>query len=131
MERRSVKIILLVVVLAFTLYADTRLRPYLFHHHVKPEIIANTLPNFLAVLIFSLIFSIIREKQAKGSPLQVSLMATIAMVLYEFAQFWMPERTFDWDDVLVSVVAGIFSYLLLSAIHKFSKNNEMTTSLIQ
>ncbi|PYF74973.1 hypothetical protein B0O44_103419 [Pedobacter nutrimenti] len=116
MNRRSLKIIGLVLILAFTAYEELSLRPYLLKHKVQPEFIGGSLPNFLAVLIVAFLFSVLKDGTVKGSALRVSIQGTAAMVLYEVAQLWMPQRTFDWLDIAASLLAGLVSFFLLSII---------------
>eukprot|EP01133_Synstelium_polycarpum_P011839 gene11839-13801_t len=116
MNRRSLKIIGLVLILAFTAYEELSLRPYLLKHKVQPEFIGGSLPNFLAVLIVAFLFSVLKDGTAKGSALRVSIQGTAAMVLYEVVQLWMPQRTFDWLDIAASLLAGLVSFFLLSII---------------
>ncbi|PTS92051.1 hypothetical protein DBR11_27700, partial [Pedobacter sp. HMWF019] len=57
-------------------------------------------------------------------PLNPALKATISMVLYEFAQFLIPGRTFDIQDIAASILGGILSYLFLLLIFKHCKSEK-------
>ncbi|WP_369974468.1 VanZ family protein [Pedobacter sp. HMWF019] len=46
------------------------------------------------------------------------------MVLYEFAQFLIPGRTFDIQDIAASILGGILSYLFLLLIFKHCKSEK-------
>ena len=114
--RKKVQLLFFVVILIFTAYEELSLRRYLYKHAVQPSFIADALPNFLAVLLLSFIFTIASNEVRKTSALKSATKAFIAMSLYEFAQIWIPGRTFDVQDIVASFLAAIFSYVLLKII---------------
>ncbi len=96
-------------------------RAFLFRTWGKHSIIAGSLPNFVAVILIALASKVIKGDKPGNSPLKMSLMAVLAMVFYEGAQLFIQGRTFDWFDVLASVLGGVFVYLLLSLIESYAK----------
>jgi VanZ family protein len=114
--RKKIHLLIFTIILIFTAYEELSLRAYLYKHAIHPFFIADALPNFLAVLLLSFIFTIASTGQHKTSALKSSTQAFIAMSLYEFAQIWIPGRTFDIQDIIASLLAAIFSYVLLKMI---------------
>lgn len=116
MNKRSVYIILLIIILAFTLFEELKLRSYLFRHHMN--ILADSLPNFLAVVILFLGYAVIKFPLDKRKSINVITSFVIGLSLYEVCQIWMPQRTFDIKDVIASVLGGAFSYLIFYMVSK-------------
>jgi hypothetical protein len=117
MSRRSLYFTILALLLLFTLYEELSLRPYLFKHHITTLYLADSLPNFLAVVILSFGYmAIILPPDNKVLHFIISIV--IGLSLYELAQIWMPQRIFDIKDIIASVMGGGFSYLVIYAINK-------------
>jgi len=102
--------ILLILVLAFTIYEELHLRRYLYARH--ETLLAGSLPNFLAVVIFSLAYMAIRSPADKKV---VGAIGAIVMGLwlYEVLQLWMPHMVFDVGDMIASAVGGAVSFILI------------------
>lgn len=126
MNKRSVYIILLSIVLLFTLYEELKLRPYLLKHHITAFYIADSLPNFLAVVIFFLGYMVIRFPVDEQKIVSLIFAFVAGLTLYEVFQLWMPGRTFDLKDVIASVLGGVFCYLVSRIVNKFSKTTRKT-----
>ncbi|WP_316762237.1 hypothetical protein [Pedobacter aquatilis] len=88
-------------------------RNFLFRRYGYDSIFVGCFPNFIAVVLLSLIFNLVKGEKKDGTPLKVSLMATAAMVFYEFVQPFIQERTFDWLDIAASFAGGLFIYFIL------------------
>jgi len=113
---------LLVPVLLFTLYEELSLRPYLFKHHITTLYLADSLPNFLAVVIISFGSMAIKLPPTKKVP-NVIISVVAGITLYEFVQLWMPHMVFDIKDIIASVLGGGFSYLAIYTITKIYPKN--------
>jgi hypothetical protein len=87
-------------------------RAYLYNTLGHNSIIAGSIPNFVAVVLISLIYAVIKN----DSPIKTSAMACLIMVLYEFAQPIIQGRTFDLFDIAASLIGGIFVFCLLSIV---------------
>ena len=107
-------LILLALVLIFTLYEELHLRRWLFHHFGHDSVVAGSLPNFLAVLVFSVAYTVIKPPANARTILGTITTVVIGLVLYEIAQIWMPHRTFDWNDIAATVLGGIFAWMVLA-----------------
>ena len=116
MNRRTILFIALVIILAFTLYEELSLRRYLFKQH--SYILAGSLPNFLAALLMSITYQLIKPS-AENKAIFRSIIAIVSgLILYEIAQLFMPNMVFDFGDVIASILGGSFAYLLIYFINK-------------
>ena len=120
MNRRLVYIISLIIILAFTFFEELKLRPYLLKNHITKFGIADSLPNFLAPVIFIFAFIVLFNPKENKRVLRMSITAVIGLTLYEFVQVFMPERTFDIKDIIASIMGGLFSYYLYKLLNKIS-----------
>jgi hypothetical protein len=90
MNKRSIYIILLSVMLLFTLYEELKLRPYLLKHHITAFYIADSLPNFLAVVVSFLGYMVIRFPGDERKVVSLIFALVAGVTLYEVCQLWMP-----------------------------------------
>lgn len=88
-------------------------RTLLFQRFGSDSIIVGSLPNFTAVVLMSLIYNLVKRGKRDNSPLKMSIMGTGTMVFYELIQTFIQGRTFDWFDILASVIGGVFVYIIL------------------
>lgn len=121
-SKKAVTLIALSIVSIFATAMELGFRAFLFKEFGTHSIIAGALPNFIAVLLISLIFKVIKGEKVDATPLKVSLMGTVVMIFYEFAQTFIPGRTFDWLDIAASIIGGLFAFLLLSGIDCYINN---------
>jgi hypothetical protein len=105
---------LLALTLLFTLYEELHLRRWLFHHFGRNSVVAGSLPNFLAVLVFSLAYTVIKPPQGSRQIIQTIATVVIGLTLYEIAQIWMPHRTFDWNDIAATLLGGLVAWILIA-----------------
>ena len=117
MSQRILYIIILLSVLTFTLYEELSLRRYLLKHHITTLYLADSLPNFLAVVILSFAYMSIKLPPT-NKVLHIILSIVAGLSLYELAQIWMPHMVFDIKDIIASVLGGGFSYLVIFIITK-------------
>jgi hypothetical protein len=106
--------VLLALTLLFTLYEELHLRRWLFHRFGRDSVVAGSLPNFLAVLVFSVAFTVIKPSEREGGIIRTVIAIVLGLVIYEIAQIWMPHRTFDWNDIAATLLGGIFSWVVLA-----------------
>ena len=67
------------------------------------ELQLDNAPNFLAVFVLIAIYLFFSKKV---TVVEISGVAA-ALVIYEFLQFFIPERTFDFLDIAATVAAAI------------------------
>lgn len=119
--KKSLSIIYLAVVACVTVAMQLGYRAFLFKKYGTDSILVGCLPNFITVVLISLIFNLIKINKKDTTPLKMSIMGTVAMVFYEFIQTFIQGRTFDWFDIFASLTGGLFVYIILSIIHLRSK----------
>ncbi len=109
MRQRSIYILALMLVGGITVYEELYLRKILFARHFT--VLAGSLPNFLAVVIFSIGYMAVRpQDSAKARSVIWSIV--VGLILYELAQLWIPDMIFDFKDVAATILGGVFSYIL-------------------
>ena len=118
MNRRLLYILFLIIILAFTLFEELKLRPYLFKNHITKFGLADSLPNFLASLIFIFAAMVLFQPQENIKVLRISISTVIGLVLYEFFQLFMDKQVFDIKDIIASIMGGLFAYFLIIIINR-------------
>jgi VanZ family protein len=116
MTRKQVHLLLLFLIVAFILTMELGFRSYLFKQGGALATIAGSLPNFVAVIFFSVVFVLRKDGEKGSTTFKMVALAVVAMVLYELVQPWLPGRVFDLFDIAASILAGICIYLLLLAV---------------
>ncbi len=119
MNRKLIYALILSLILIFTLYEELSLRRYLFQH--QDYILAGSLPNFLAPLILSFAFVIIKDLNDSKSIIRAIAGIVAGLILYEFVQLMMPHMVFDVKDIIASILGGLLAYLLIRLINSFVK----------
>jgi len=102
------------------LYEELYLRSYLFRNHIKPEFIAGSLPNFIASLIFCFGLTIIKLPVLSKDVLKMVTAIVAGLILYEFAQLFIPGMVFDIMDIAASVIGGLLAYFVILWVNKFA-----------
>ena len=126
MKRHNILIILFVGFLIFAFFWQVLIRLYLLKNNISTFYLAETLPNFLAVVLFTFgAMTLLRYKE-NSKLFKLSTEFTASMVAYEFLQLIIPGRTFDVNDIIASVIGGVFSYIVLILINKIFTSNNMS-----
>lgn len=71
-------------------------------------------PNAISVVICSALIGAVYARHRNTDVLGV----TIGLIVYEMLQCWIPERTFDWLDIMGSIISMV---LYLTAYHLMFK----------
>ena len=82
MSRKLIYALILSLILIFTLCEELSLRRYLFQHH--DYILAGSLPNFLAPLILSFGYILIKNPNDNRSVIRAISGFVAGLILYEF-----------------------------------------------
>ena len=98
-------------------------RPYIYTHGLNDFGIADTMGNHLGAV--TLVFFILAVMNAtRQEALIVIATVTIGYVGYEFVQQFLPGSVVDPKDMVASIVGGILSFLLFSAIYQLTGKEE-------
>jgi hypothetical protein len=116
MKKRFIYTLILALVVLFTAYEELSLRRYLFKTH-KALFIADSLPNFLAAILFVFAYMALKNPGSNREILKSIIVIVSGLVLYEFAQIWMPHMVFDVKDIVASVLGGAISYAVIFLIN--------------
>lgn len=96
--------------LAGTAVEELRLRPYLFRHHITRWGLADSLPNFLAPLLFVGLYVTVWQKHTRPEVARACASAAAGLVLYECAQYFMPDRVFDLKDLVATLLGTLVAW---------------------
>jgi hypothetical protein len=124
--KKKLLIIYLTIVFAFEVVMVLGFRSILFEKFGNNSIVVGCLPNFLAVILISLIFNLIKLSNKDATPIKISLLGTITMTFYEFTQVFIEGRTFDYMDVFASILGGLCVYMLLLVTTHLSNKNSLS-----
>lgn len=116
MRKKSVYVLLLLVVLAFSLFMALGFRLFLYKQLGQSSVIAGSLPNFVAVLLLALLYMLVKGNRPDSTPLKLTVMASGTMIFYELVQPLIPGRVFDFSDIIASIIGGLFTYAVFSTI---------------
>lgn len=108
-------------------------REFVYTNGIADFGLADCLPNFLYVLHLSItvVWLTQRIPRLAKAASRVSSIASVTLgtILYEMDQIGQPGRTFDWKDILASLLAGILAYLIWGRVGTTSgvQNNPAQT----
>lgn len=118
-RRKTVYLVSLITVSIFAISLKLVFRSYLYRECGSCSVIAGSIPNFVAVIFFSLVYKISKDGKPDASPIKMSLMGTGIMIFYEFIQLLIQGRTFDWLDILASILGGLSVFIFLFIIDRY------------
>jgi hypothetical protein len=109
----------LVAVAAFALTEIGRdiYRPYVYGHNVNDFGIADTMGNHLGTVAI-VFFTLAVSHAGRRDGLVMMAVIVPGLVLYELVQGLMRDSTFDWRDVVATLIGGAISILIYLAIHR-------------
>lgn len=116
-------LILLIITIAFTAYMELGFRATLYQDFGAESIFVGSLPNFVAVVLITMIYINLIDGRKGASSFKSTAMAVIAMVVYELAQPLIPGRVFDVKDILASLIGGVFVYGILAIVDYYFTPN--------
>lgn len=74
--------------------------------------LAGVLPNLVCAALIPLAPFLSRRPLRVRDFLGMTLFGAVGLCLYEFAQVWMPRRTFDWGDVWATAAGALMALAL-------------------
>jgi VanZ family protein len=111
-------IILFLGVLLFTYFWEVGIRPHLLKNSISSFYLLESFPNFLSIVILSFGAMALFAPKEDIAILKLTLSLTCGVILYEIYQMMMPERVFDYKDIIASILGFVFSYLILYLINR-------------
>lgn len=98
-------------------------RPYIYKNDIFDFFIADTAPNFFPVLVF-VFFK--KFKDISINTYLVSSGAFIGLTLYEFfIQQYIYNSTFDWNDIIASLIASFLAVIICFLIEKKQRTENL------
>ncbi len=73
-------------------------------------------PNFFPIIAMQ-IFYFVENKYNSRKFVRWCISVSGFVIGYEIIQIFMPNRTFDWKDILATILATIIGYIVLKIIH--------------
>ncbi len=112
-KRRWVYLLLCVLCAGIGWLLSFAYRPYVYAHHINDWHLADSIGNIVAVPAVAFLFYAM-QKTIRQTKLAVLIMDFFAWCLYEVVF----SMTFDWWDILASLLMCFIMYPLLSSLEK-------------
>ena len=95
-------------------------RDYIYNNNLYDFHIADTAPNFFAILMFIFLN---KWENNNNSNIKLAISSFFGLTIYEFfIQQHIYNATIDYLDVLASFVAAILAYFICQKINRLDKN---------
>lgn len=115
MKKKSLYYKMFFIFLLLTTFMSTIYRNYIYVNNINDYGLADIFPNIGAVITASFLFMAREKYKEYKDELIVMLGAVIGFIVYEFIQINLPISTFDWKDIIGTIVGGFITFI----IHKF------------
>ncbi len=93
-------------------------RPYIYRNNLNDLGFADTVGNTFGTitLIFFILSLVIKDNFRKEYLFIPGLVGIL--IIYELFQELLPGSSFDWKDVIATIMAGVFSFLIHRSISR-------------
>ncbi len=118
LNRHTPFIILFFAILVFTYFWEKSLRPQLLSDNNSSFYLLESFPNFLSIVILSFGAMALFSPKENLAIFKLTFSLTCGVILYEIYQMMMPERVFDYKDIIASILGFVFSYLIIYLINR-------------
>lgn len=108
---RTAAAVVLYLVAGLGALACKMIRGGITENDLVPVWIFGVMPNFLPAGFLPMLLFITRRVLRAADFFSLVGAMLLALCAYEFAQIWMPKRTFDWADIAASVAGSSFGCL--------------------
>jgi len=126
-NRRAYFAIIIIASFLIATLIKLYLRPYYFGNDHFSKLLLGSLPNFFYVLGFSFIYPLFKGLISFKQHVIAVFFITLGTIAYEIEQLWT-ERTFDYTDIIASIIAAIISIVLYKKL--FSNRIEKSSNII-
>jgi uncharacterized membrane protein len=113
------------VFLFFTAVIGSMYRNYIYTNIINDYGLADVHTNIGAVVVASFLFMGYAKYTTYYDELRVILGTSLGFIIYEFIQITPLIGTFDWGDVLGTIVGGLLSVVIHWIVIRRSKATDM------
>ena len=118
LKRHLPFIILFTGTLLFTFFWEVSIRSHLLKSNNSSFYLAESFPNFLATVILSFGAMTLFAPKGNSAVFKLTFSLACGVLLYEVCQLIIPERVFDYKDIIASILGFICSYLIIYLINR-------------
>lgn len=87
-------------------------RNYIYTNNINDYGLADIYPNIRAVIIASFLFMAKAKYIEDKEEVTIILSVVLGFILYEFVQIKIPISTFDWKDIIGTIIGGIITFVI-------------------
>ena len=109
-------IILTIITITFE---NLSYRAFIAENNINDYGFSANSPNFFPIIAMQL-FYFIENKYNVRTFFKWCISVSGFVIAYEIIQTFMPNRTFDWKDILATILATIIGYIVLKKLHTTS-----------
>lgn len=103
------------------------LRPHYLGNNYFYKTLLGSLTNFFYVLGSTFIYPLFKNSISFKQYLNAVFFITLAAIVYEIDQLWTTTRTFDYLDIIATILAAILSVVIFKLLIKTSLRKPSST----
>lgn len=114
-------IILLVVVIIIHLVLDLLYRPMSYSKNINDFGLKDSFTQITSVIGISLLMVLLEKDNlttGRSGKVFLTLVPVVAMISYEFVQLLLPSLRFDIQDLIFTLVGGVFTWFIQGILGK-------------
>ncbi|WP_026947313.1 hypothetical protein [Algoriphagus marincola] len=114
-------IILLVAVVIIHLLLDLYYRPMAYSKNINDFGLKDSFTQISSVIGISLLMVLFEKEnftKGKSGRVFLTLVPVVAMISYEFVQLLLPPLRFDTQDLIFTLVGGVFTWFIQGVLGK-------------
>lgn len=114
-------IILLVAVVIIHLLLDLYYRPMAYSKNINDFGLKDSFTQISSVIGISLLMVLFEKEnftKGKSGRVFLTLVPVVAMISYEFVQLLLPPLRFDTQDLIFTLVGGVFTWFIQGFLGK-------------
>lgn len=114
---KSTRLVIIVIVFLMLI-----LVVFIYKFYLRPKGLRNDLmdciPNLFTALSLPLLYYLLRKKSKKINYLNYFSWSSLLLCFYEFSQLFDSNATFDWYDIMASILGSTISTYLLYRLNE-------------
>ena len=111
-------IILFLLMLLFTYFWEVSFRPNLLKSNNSSFYLVESFPNFLSIVILSFGAMALFAPKENLAVFKLTFPLACSVLLYEICQLIIPERVFDYKDIIATIFGFVFSYFIIFLMNR-------------